>query len=313
MIKGIVIFLLCLASTVCADNIIIDGVRIDGVSIKQTAIVVPVGDSITVGVGDALGEGYRHSLYDNLSGYGVYFWGTVTASADAWGKHSGVTGDTTAQIKARVPALIASQFRPYYTASEVYVIIHAGTNDMSDASLQQTGCSASGTTLTCTGAGLTGLEGRVIGKNANGWRTIQSVGGGGTTAVVDSAFYSGTFAGDTANVIQNDFTSSVQNVEDMIDLFYAVDSDINILVSLIIPSYAIDSSTGHNDAITAFNVALSAMLTPKIATVPGLRIIDDNAAITSACVPLTSCYNDYLHPNATGYAVMANTRAGTIN
>jgi lysophospholipase L1-like esterase len=91
-----------------------------------TVRIMPLGDSITSGVGSSDHAGYRASLARRLTvtGFRVDFVGSRDAGpAGADGDHEGHPGWTIAQLDARVDGWLA-RYRPDL------VLLHAGTNDM---------------------------------------------------------------------------------------------------------------------------------------------------------------------------------------
>jgi len=223
-----------------AGGLILDGgYNLDGVAIKEVKLIAPIGDSLTVGSCDdcvSPSEGYRHFLYNALvSKNDVKFYGDSELNAEEpWGRYTGAVGEDTATIEARVDAMLDSQFARDYNPADVHFLIHAGTNDIIDVS--KTGCTSVGTTVTCSGGGLTGLEGKVVGKNANGWRTVSSV---TTDNIVEvSSAFSPALSNVTMNVIQTDYSIAVDNVEDIIDMITAhIGTNTKIMVALIVPSW----------------------------------------------------------------------------
>ncbi len=104
--------------------------------------IMPLGDSITFGVTSYNGTadfptaptavGYRKALYDRLiaGGYAIDFVGDLNAGASANlddTDHSGIPGDTTADINGRVATTLTSE------PADV-ILLHAGTNGATDAS-----------------------------------------------------------------------------------------------------------------------------------------------------------------------------------
>lgn len=247
--KTIVFILIFLFScnVLYADSII-RGAGVNGLTViggSQKRKIYTMGDSITFGLRSTTGLGYRKVLQD-LLGIGEYnFVGAFSSSGylnyDV--NHSGVSGNTTAQMLSRMPAELTASLTPPNT-SGTKVLIHGGTN----FSLNQAG---------------------------------------------------------------------VDDIEDMIDLVVAKDSTIKIYVALIIPS---NGSAGAPDAdITAYNALLTTMLIAKRAANSNVNRVDMNAAFKSDYFSLcagdwaNNCLFDDLHPNDTGYSVMANMWNRCIN
>jgi lysophospholipase L1-like esterase len=104
-------------------------------------------------------------------------------------------------------------------------------------------------------------------------------------------------------------TAWVANVEDMIDLIHAHDSSIDIYVALIIPS----TDGTINGRITTFNAALESMLETYQGTKANLYIVDMYARFTSNVDWASEWMYDSLHPNDTGYSIMADEWFKAIN
>jgi lysophospholipase L1-like esterase len=87
--------------------------------------VMPLGDSITYGIGPAVNNGYRADLYDRLTqaGLNVDFVGSVQSGDGADPDNEGHPGWTIEQISAEVDTWIAD-------ARPDVILLHAGTNDM---------------------------------------------------------------------------------------------------------------------------------------------------------------------------------------
>ncbi|MFI6074502.1 SGNH/GDSL hydrolase family protein [Actinoplanes sp. NPDC051343] len=87
--------------------------------------IMPLGDSITYGVGPAVANGYRTDLYDRLTraGLNVDFVGGVQSGDGADPDNEGHPGWTIEQISAEVDTWMAD-------ARPDVILLHAGTNDM---------------------------------------------------------------------------------------------------------------------------------------------------------------------------------------
>lgn len=101
--------------------------------------------------------------------------------------------------------------------------------------------------------------------------------------------------------------TSVQNMIDIVTLIHNYDSTIDVYVAKIIPDRIGSEETlvdSYNSALNTAMVALQGSL-PKT----NLYIVDMNAAFENLanCNPLSACYSDTIHPNDTGYQIMANT------
>lgn len=92
--------------------------------------VLPLGDSITVGLG--FDGGYRVELFRRAveDGHEITFLGTQTPNGPSMvagvsfpRNHEGISGETIAQIAARIP-------QPGLTEMPHIILLHAGTNDM---------------------------------------------------------------------------------------------------------------------------------------------------------------------------------------
>jgi lysophospholipase L1-like esterase len=94
--------------------------------IPPTVRIMPLGDSITYGIGSSDDAGYRASLARRLTvtGFRVDFVGSQDAGpAGADGDNEGHSGWTIAQLDARTDGWLA-RYRPDV------VLLHAGTNDL---------------------------------------------------------------------------------------------------------------------------------------------------------------------------------------
>ncbi|MEV6842901.1 GDSL-type esterase/lipase family protein [Actinoplanes sp. NPDC051411] len=97
----------------------------DPVSSAAPIRVMPLGDSITYGLGPAVENGYRTDLYGRLTraGLNVDFVGGVRSGDGADPDNEGHPGWTIEQMSAQVDRWIAE-------ARPDVVLLHAGTNDM---------------------------------------------------------------------------------------------------------------------------------------------------------------------------------------
>jgi lysophospholipase L1-like esterase len=91
--------------------------------------VMPLGDSITWGVGSSTSSSYRADLWRRLAvnGYGVDFVGSVTSGQLPDPANEGHSGWTIAQIAANINGWLAG-------AKPDVVLLHIGTNDVNGAS-----------------------------------------------------------------------------------------------------------------------------------------------------------------------------------
>ncbi|GGL06546.1 hypothetical protein GCM10012284_46020 [Mangrovihabitans endophyticus] len=87
--------------------------------------IMPLGDSITAGIGTATYDSYRRDLYDRLvaAGVDVDFVGSQHAGTGADNDHEGHSGWTIARIAGNVDGWLR-RYRPDV------VLLHLGTNDM---------------------------------------------------------------------------------------------------------------------------------------------------------------------------------------
>jgi lysophospholipase L1-like esterase len=101
-----------------------------------TLRVMPLGDSITSGVGSSTGSSYRADLWNSLSGnrHTVDFVGSQRSGQLPDTDHEGVSGNLISQIADRSRTAVG-MYRPNV------VTIHAGTNDM-DRTVDPTGAPA---------------------------------------------------------------------------------------------------------------------------------------------------------------------------
>lgn len=98
--------------------------------------------------------------------------------------------------------------------------------------------------------------------------------------------------------------TTVDNVEEIIDIIVAHDPTIKIYVATIIPS----TNSTWNTNFTSYNSALVTRLTTLMGSNPNLHRVDMNAAFrTCNSGTYTACLADSLHPNDAGYQVIANT------
>lgn len=104
-----------------------------GTGVSVIKVLLPLGDSITVGAGSTYG--YRKQLQDSL-GIGEYdFVGSFSnPSSDATYDvhHAGVSGENTTQILARLQGELDTNFDGIQNGS--IILIHAGTNGVSSGS-----------------------------------------------------------------------------------------------------------------------------------------------------------------------------------
>lgn len=232
MIKRIVTTtLLCLIVTTTAWAVTLDSLVLNTVTFGSKPVLIPLGDSITEGYLSTEYWGYRKKL-QILQGVSMRFEGAFTnnMSSEFYSVyHSGVSGETTDEIEARVQGELDTFFP---TLGKGVFLIHAGTNDLA----------------------------------ASGQEQIAT-----------------------------------DNVEDMIDLIDAHNSDIDIYVALIIPNR---DSTRNNRIIT-YNGLLLTMLQGYSKS--NLYIVDINSAFLNDTFGVCSgdwannCMIDDTHPNDTGY------------
>ncbi|WP_240197025.1 SGNH/GDSL hydrolase family protein, partial [Nonomuraea lactucae] len=98
-----------------------------GLSVTVAKVrLMPLGDSITQGVGSSTNEGYRARVYDRLKGFGreVDFVGTMEDGSFADTDHEGHSGWRIDQIQNDAADCSVPAYRPNV------VTLHAGTNDM---------------------------------------------------------------------------------------------------------------------------------------------------------------------------------------
>lgn len=139
-IFSLIILSFLLISTVFAMNITVQSYTIrsagQGGGSPGNVLLLPLGDSKTVGVGDNGAQtggqfGYRDHL-QSLLGVGVYkFVGAYTdppSDPTFYVNHAGVDGDTTAQMITRLPGLLTTYMSGTISSSS-YVVIDGGTND----------------------------------------------------------------------------------------------------------------------------------------------------------------------------------------
>jgi lysophospholipase L1-like esterase len=90
--------------------------------------ILPLGDSITYGIGSSKRNSYRKDLYDKLTadGASVQYLGSQKAGSFPQNANEGWSGFTITQISAKADRALQSQGRP---APNV-VLLLAGTNDM---------------------------------------------------------------------------------------------------------------------------------------------------------------------------------------
>jgi lysophospholipase L1-like esterase len=116
------------------------GVQLSGIAVSGIIAsgdsrpkILCLGDSITRGIGDAEDFGYRDHLQTNLNVshniVGPYFDPHSDSTYEV--DHAGKSGETTAQIEARTPALLNVFFAhvPYNSA----ILLHAGSNDVASS------------------------------------------------------------------------------------------------------------------------------------------------------------------------------------
>lgn len=92
-------------------------------TIRPVLRVMPLGDSITQGVGSSTGAGYRLPLWDRLTGRRVDFVGSQSSGAVADPDHEGHSGYMIDQLKAGIDGWLT-------TAKPDVVLLHAGINDL---------------------------------------------------------------------------------------------------------------------------------------------------------------------------------------
>ncbi len=87
--------------------------------------IMPVGDSITVGIGDGNNGGYRGPLYQSLvgAGYAVDFVGTQTGGSIPDPQHEGHSGWRADQIRDNITGWLAAN-------PPDIILLHIGTNDI---------------------------------------------------------------------------------------------------------------------------------------------------------------------------------------
>ncbi|MYV77777.1 hypothetical protein GT352_28165 [Streptomyces sp. SID1046] len=91
-----------------------------------TIRVLPLGDSITAGLGSTTGAGYRLPLWNRVAGqsrYRVDYVGSLQAGTVPDRDHEGHRGWKIGEIRAQIDSWLA-------TAQPRYVILHIGINDL---------------------------------------------------------------------------------------------------------------------------------------------------------------------------------------
>jgi lysophospholipase L1-like esterase len=128
--------------------------------------VMPLGDSITYGIGPAVANGYRADLYDRLTraGLNVDFVGSERSGDGPDPDNEGHPGWTIEQISAQVGSWIAD-------ARPDVILLHAGTNDMRAAA-----------TVPTAPAALSALLDRIGADAPQAQVFVAQVTGAGTTA-----------------------------------------------------------------------------------------------------------------------------------
>jgi len=92
----------------------------------------------------------------------------------------------------------------------------------------------------------------------------------------------------------------VDHIEDIIDMIDTHDSNIKIIVALIIPRY-----DDHDDETTDYNTALNTMLLTYQSLKSNLYIVDMNTAFKDNPDWIVDYMYDIVHPKDTGYNIMA--------
>jgi lysophospholipase L1-like esterase len=98
---------------------------VDRVEAAATVSIMPLGDSITVGVGDGTNGGYRGNLYQRLTnaGYSINFVGSQTGGSIPDPNHEGHSGWRADQIRDNIHTWLT-------TSPADIVLLHIGTNDI---------------------------------------------------------------------------------------------------------------------------------------------------------------------------------------
>jgi len=101
------------------------GVLVAGVAQAAPIRIMPLGDSITVGIGDTTNGGYRGPLYQALTaaGHSVDFVGSQVGGAITDPHHEGHSGWRADEIRNNISAWLGA-------AAPDIVLLHIGTNDI---------------------------------------------------------------------------------------------------------------------------------------------------------------------------------------
>jgi lysophospholipase L1-like esterase len=120
--------LLALLITVASIAGLAGPARAATLTLPATVHVMPLGDSITYGIGSSTTSSYRAELWRRLAegGYGVRFVGSVASGQLADTANEGHSGWTISQVTASVGGWLS-------TYSPTAVLLHIGTNDVKAA------------------------------------------------------------------------------------------------------------------------------------------------------------------------------------
>lgn len=128
MKKYLLSILLLFLSSVCIADTIINNATLNNFTYTNLPIILPIGDSITIGVTWA----YRKTL-QILQGSGKYYYAGIykNPSSDPLYQvnNSGQSGNTTSQISTRLSTELTNNFSGNVPLGSS-ILIHAGTNDV---------------------------------------------------------------------------------------------------------------------------------------------------------------------------------------
>lgn len=136
VLKLIIIYSLFIASPAFGD-IIFSGVRSTKISINGTIFVnqakklMPIGDSITKGSGDANNFSYRDHLQNSLGTSEYSFVGQYSdpSSDPIYSvRHEGIGGNKTSDVKSRINVALDTYLIAPNNAGSI-ILLHIGTND----------------------------------------------------------------------------------------------------------------------------------------------------------------------------------------
>jgi lysophospholipase L1-like esterase len=102
--------------------------------------------------------------------------------------------------------------------------------------------------------------------------------------------------------LQNDLANAPMRLGNLLDSIYAVAPDVTIVLAQINPS----QDDTLNGRITTYNAAIPDLVNTRAAAGKHIMLVDMYTAITSVADYKTALLYDMLHPNATGYAKMAD-------